>query len=120
VIYLWVFLDFSVWVDVNLSFEWILEVGFWPDKLGKQNSGPARNKRGLNYRVEFEDFFSVYYMTYCSRSRYECLGFWLMKSEVSGLSKTMKSWKREKYEELKGDWLSNWDNEFIFDVQGKE
>jgi len=29
----------------------------------------------LNYRVEFKDFFSIDYMTYCSRSRYECLGF---------------------------------------------
>jgi len=26
----------------------------------------------------------------------------------------------EKDEELKGDWLSNWDIEFIFDVQWKE
>jgi len=28
--------------------------------------------------------------------------------------------KKEKDEELKGDWLSNWDIEFIFDVQWKE
>jgi hypothetical protein len=56
VIYPWVFLDFSVWVGVNFSFEWILAVSFCPDKLGKQKSGPARNTRGiigLNSRISF-------------------------------------------------------------------